>query len=127
MEHPQAWVKVNVHVDEGVASLVEALNGFPGLQTVESCQKGENEPVWVCFLYGSDNERRERPWQGIAEFTLGVLGTGLSQRGVNARTAVYVTGSGLVLGEIEVRREDLPSVEKAIQHLAGELQDYPRP
>ena len=36
--HPQVWAKVNAPVDEGVRALVEALSGFKGLQTTESCQ-----------------------------------------------------------------------------------------
>jgi hypothetical protein len=51
--HAQTWIKVNAPVDEGIASVVSALNEFKGLETLQSCQgdPGEKE-AYVYFLCG---------------------------------------------------------------------------
>ena len=51
--HPQIVVKVNAHVDEGVAELVSALSAIDGLETIESCQGGAGRGrAFVSFRYG---------------------------------------------------------------------------
>lgn len=60
--HPQVLVQTNTPVDEGIAPLVVALNQFPGILTVDSCQgggKGLNS--YVAFDV-------ESHWHALAEF-----------------------------------------------------------
>jgi len=61
--HSQVPVKINAWADEGVASLVEAVSAFPDLQTIESCQGGEQDTpnAYVIFLRG-------RNWQENGAF-----------------------------------------------------------
>lgn len=54
--HKQAWVKVNTHVDQGVAMIVEALSLFEKLRTIESCQGEDGEDARVWFVYGIEGE-----------------------------------------------------------------------
>ncbi len=50
--HHEVPVKVTAYVDEGIAHLVEALNLFPGLCTIDSCQgHGEEGLAHVFFDY----------------------------------------------------------------------------
>jgi len=51
--HEQVVVKVNAQVDKGIAPLVEALNGFDGVITLDSCERGVTGASYVFFLYGS--------------------------------------------------------------------------
>ncbi|MFH2057232.1 MAG: hypothetical protein ABIJ61_14840 [bacterium] len=55
-DHKQTWVKVNAPVDDGIASLVMALNEFEGIITVDSCQGTENEPAYVFFTCLGDGD-----------------------------------------------------------------------
>lgn len=50
--HAQTAVKVNALVDEGIAPLVEALNLFQGVLTIDSCQGGDCQKAYVWFHYG---------------------------------------------------------------------------
>ena len=43
MEHKQDSIKVNAWVDEGILPLVEVLNQFPEVMTVDSCQGEDKE------------------------------------------------------------------------------------
>ncbi len=52
MRHRETIVKVNAFADEGVAELVVALSGIPGLITLESCQGGEGRDAFVYFRLG---------------------------------------------------------------------------
>ena len=47
--HEETFVKVNARVDSGIAPLIAALNEFPGLCTVDSCEGG----AWVRFRFGT--------------------------------------------------------------------------
>jgi hypothetical protein len=51
--HQQTSVKVNAHVDQGVAQLVAALSEISALETLESCQGDDNQPAFVIFRFGS--------------------------------------------------------------------------
>jgi len=51
--HKETPVKVNAFVDEGIASLIEALSSVPSLVTLESCQGGDGRDAFVIFRLGS--------------------------------------------------------------------------
>lgn len=53
-------MKVNALVDEGIADLVAALSGVPGLVATESCQGGDGQDAYVHF--------RMRDWREVGEF-----------------------------------------------------------
>ncbi len=50
--HPEVIIKVNATVDAGIAPLVLALNQFPGLITVDSCEGDREKAAYVYFKYG---------------------------------------------------------------------------
>jgi hypothetical protein len=53
MTHRAVPVKVTCWVDEGVASLVEALNAFPAVVTLDSCENSESfGGAYVMFVAG---------------------------------------------------------------------------
>ena len=59
MTHKQVWLKVNAQCDEGILSLVSALNEIKGLMTLDSCQDGA-WGAYVFFTYGEN-------WRELAE------------------------------------------------------------
>ena len=55
--HLEVPVKVNAWVDEGIAPLVSALNDFPRVFTVASCESDDEWGAYVMFSYcGSSRE-----------------------------------------------------------------------
>jgi len=116
--HRQVSIKVNALVDQGIAELVMALNAFPALQTVESCEGTKGGP-WVCFTYG---DSRECSWKPIAEFILEFLAPRLfTAVGDAASIALRPTVNGTVLVDLTVRPEGLQSVQKAVLAIAEEF------
>lgn len=72
--HKTIPVKVNALVDEGVAPLVNALNEFPAVLTVDSCQGHNGDPAYVFFHYvGEDGGPRFAQWlnKGLHEVAEG--------------------------------------------------------
>ncbi len=47
--HDQTMIKVNVPVDDGIAPLVLALNRFPRVLTLDSCQCSQDGQAQVAF------------------------------------------------------------------------------
>src|SRR6266851_5913445 len=67
LHHRQVFVKVNAPVDEGIAALVEALNQFDGIITLDSCQRGR-EGAYVYFTFGVYLCTQDADWRQLAEF-----------------------------------------------------------
>lgn len=63
MPHKQTLVKVNAHVDEKIAPLIEALNCLPDVVTFESCETWQPGQATVLFSVGYS----PRDWQPLAE------------------------------------------------------------
>src|SRR5690242_9091203 len=60
--HVQTFVKVNAPVDEGIASVIEALALVPRLTTVASCQGDDESHGAIVYLrFGDHGEESERP------------------------------------------------------------------
>ncbi len=118
--HRQVWVKVNAHVDEGIADLIRALVSFLRLRTLESCQStAQARGGWVCFRYGEDQPGCCR---GLANFVVGYLGPGLAREvGDLANVAVVVTTCGQAQGEIAVRSGAMARVVRTVRQLAREF------
>ena len=53
--HIEVPVKVNAYVDEGIAPLVEALNGFLGVVTLDSCEGSGDSHAYVHFAIRGDS------------------------------------------------------------------------
>lgn len=116
--HPQAWVKVNAPVDKSIKDLIIALNMFPRLQTIESCQGDSNKWPWVCFYYG---EHWKHQWKELSNFVLGFFGPGIVKKvGDVCNVSIRVTENGQILGELFVNPDAIPIVTKAITKLYRE-------
>jgi len=118
--HQQVWAKVNAPVDKGVASLITALSTFPKLQTLESCENLQGW-AWVTFVYG---EHWKRPWEDLAKFVLGFLGSALARElGDRVRVSIQVTEAGLYRAEMAARIEAIPATVKLLAKLASDFSD----
>jgi hypothetical protein len=114
--HQQDLAKVNVLVDKALVELVEALNLFPALQTIESCQAANNKHPWIAFNYGKNRRR----WKDLTNFVFGYLGPKLAHAvGSSATLSVVVTENGTIQGELSIRRDAVSSVTKAVVNLCA--------
>jgi hypothetical protein len=52
--HRELPVKVTAWIDEGIVPLVLALNDLPHVETIDSCQGGEDKQAHVYFRYRGD-------------------------------------------------------------------------
>jgi hypothetical protein len=109
--HEQAWVKVNVQVDAGIASLVEALSDFPNVRTIESCE-GYGDSAWICFDCGNNN------WMELSEFVFKVIGPSLiGEFGDGVDLHVSIAESGKFLGEMTILKTIIPAVADFLKQL----------
>jgi hypothetical protein len=111
MVHEQVLVKVNAPVDRGVAPLVEALNRFPGVVSVESCEGDGEREAYVSFHYGDD-------WKQLADF-VGRLSASLGKdesaadRWFTLSVEWYAGGTD-PLGYLRVPRPHITAIAEAI-------------
>ncbi len=111
--HRQVWIKVNAQVDAGIASLIEALNAFPGIRSLESCE-GAGDAAWVCF------DCNETDWKAISEFVLAVIGPPLMAAfGDRVTLTVTITDSGLYRAEMTVDKSIISAVAEALKQIPG--------
>jgi hypothetical protein len=112
--HAQSWVKVNAQVDLGVVPLIEALNAFPELRTMESCETDGDE-AWVCFDAGTEN------WNKLAEIVFGLLGPRLMDAfGTLVRFEITMS-NGIVMAEMTVNKSIIEAASRAIREIAVKL------
>lgn len=87
--HVQTFVKVNAPVDEGIASVVDALNQIPRLHTIASCE-GNDEyheaSVWLRF-----GDRRENLSDGHPSDTIRSISTAGSTASCSSRSSPRTT------------------------------------
>ncbi len=77
-EQREVPVKVTAWVDEGIASLVVALNDLDGVVTLDSCQGGAGRPASVFFclrgghaaVFADALAGRLAPCEAVADYTL---------------------------------------------------------
>ncbi|MEW6532348.1 MAG: hypothetical protein AB1473_16075 [Thermodesulfobacteriota bacterium] len=120
MNHVQTWVKVNAPIDTGIAELVELLNEFPAVQTIESCQGTESEAAWVAFWCG---EHWRRPWEDLCEFVFGYLGPKMTATLGNAISLqVIITENGGIQGELTVQPGAMRPTVQALKLLLTNYQ-----
>ncbi len=127
VKHRVISIKVNALIDEDICGLVEALNLFPELQTIESCQGNKSNPCWISFYYG---DYRLKSWGKMAKFVFEYLGPRIMHKvGDGANIIIRVTGSGQIQGELSVRKGAISAVIKSIRELYKEFvcSNYPLP
>lgn len=64
--HTEIPVKVNAWVNEGAALLVEALNTFPDIVSLDSCEGGVDQSAYVYFEFRM-GQRAEAGCQRLVE------------------------------------------------------------
>jgi hypothetical protein len=119
--HVEIPVKVNAWVDENIAPLVVALNSFHHIQTVDSCQGGEDRPAHVMFRYVG---------KGGARFFY-AFGKQLSEKA--AKTCSYdfrlqwLTGNEEPLAELWTEPSNVRPLATAISSMAATAHGRKRP
>lgn len=118
-KHIIEWVKVNAPVDKGIKGIISALNEYPYLETIESCEGNNVIGPWVYFRYGSYWENN---WRELADFVLGFLAPHLNSLvGDDATLRIQTTPSGNIFGELSIRCGAASRVEAALKKLALEF------
>ncbi len=117
---------MNAHVDGEIRGLIEALNSFPHLRTLTSCQGTCPRGASVSFVYGEDCYDA---WKGLANFVLGWLGPRLSQKvGDAVDLSVRVTTLGDVHANLYVRPGALKLATRELKCLSRQFKrTYPTP
>jgi hypothetical protein len=112
MRHAQVWVKVNATVDAGIVEVVDALNGVPGLRTIDSCE-GDVGGRWahVYFEFGD--------WRELGAFVFEQLKPAVLQASSDASLAVETFGDH-VMGKLRIRAEAVAVVASALKQLLHE-------
>ena len=117
MPHEQTMVKVNAQVDRGIAPLVEALNRFPEVQTVSSCEGGDGREAYVAFAVG-DN------WQTIGEFIERLsmaLGEDESLSDTTFSLSIeWYAGGGTPTGYLRAPRQHIHVLAESIRSVASD-------
>jgi len=110
--HRQTWVKVNTQVDSGIAELIQALNTFPGLRTLESCESG-SESAWVCFDCGDCG------WRTLAECVFDLMGPKLvADYGDRVCLNLGIAENGTYRAEMTVNKSIISAVSESIKQIA---------
>lgn len=116
MIHEQVITKVNIPVDRGVRPLVDALNEFPNVITVESCEGKDGEDAYVSFRVGDD-------WHELGEFTENLSGgLGADPELGDAYFSLSVewyAGGDSPLGYLRVPGQHVDAVADAIRRAAS--------
>jgi hypothetical protein len=108
--HTQTLVRVRAPVDEGIASLVEALNELPGVYTTQSCEGREDGGAFVWF-------RRHEKAPETATFLVWLAQQIGPVRGV--RLAAEWGGGDTLSMELRIERPALAELEAAVRALTG--------
>ena len=104
--HEQVCVKVNAHVDEGIADLVAALNSVKGLVTIASCQGWTGVSNAHVYFYFGDWETISRfAFQEIAPAIQGIDGTSIS---------VEIFNESEPMGKLNIR-DTVPQVTQSVK------------
>lgn len=103
----QVWIKVNTHVDQGVAEIVELLSTVPNLQTVDSCQ-GDPGEAYVYF--------RLEAWEALGKFLFEVIEPALRSEAECSASMESLNGTG-PLGKPGLGAESSSDVFSALKEV----------
>jgi hypothetical protein len=105
--HRAVLVKVNAHVDEGIAVVVRLLNEFPSLRTLNSCEGNHRTSAFIDFRYGESHLDSTR---FLVWLSRSLVGTGASV------TAALGGGESLTL-TLSVPHRALRELERDLREL----------
>ena len=103
-------VKVNAFVDEGVAPLVEALNQFEKVETIDSCQGYGGRPACVYFRFRGTPREFLTFLQGLSVN----LGTRLDSCCDYSLRAEWLAGAKEPRGQLWARLDYVPRLAEAL-------------
>lgn len=111
--HEQTWVKVNTTVDTKIAPLIETLNCFEGLETLQSCQGDVGgKGGYVYFTCGD--------WRSLCRFVFETIGPKLKNRADDDVTlTVEVTGADFPMARIGFRAEAIGVIVSALKEVVS--------
>jgi len=113
MIHSQTVVKVNAYVDKGIADIVQTLNNFKKLYTIESCE-GTSES-FILFKYDNDN------WENMAKFIFEFLAPKLTTVfGDNIDISMRMNSLGNIQGELLIKKPILKKFDKYLKKIICE-------
>src|SRR5439155_20836211 len=95
-------VKVNARVDVEIAELVAALNRYPNLQTLQSCEGEPGGEAYVFFTCGS--------WQSTCEFLFGKIAPALSAKIDDETLRIEVFVNADRVGRIDFKPETIGDI-----------------
>jgi len=108
--HKQVVVKVNAFADETIAPLVEALNRFERIETIDSCQGYGGRPAYVYFRFrGSPRE-----FLVFLQRLSVNLGTRLDSCCDYSVRAEWLAGAKEPRGQLWVRSDYVPILAEAL-------------
>ena len=108
--HAQTIVKANVAVDSGIARLVAALNEFPEVQTLDSCQ-GE-AGVFDAYVY-----LKCADWKTTCEFLFGRLAPAMKDEIDGETLKIEVFGNEDPVGKLTFPTGSIDELTVLIQRM----------
>lgn len=119
-QHHEILVKVNAWIDKGVAPLVESLNLFEGVVTLDSCEGCNGDPAYVYFrcCSGSKDVEPER----TIKFVIWLATALRSQPNpltVEYRLRLDWLTSEEPMAELTTQRENVPTLAAKIAELSS--------
>jgi hypothetical protein len=118
MGHKEAPLKVNAYVDEGVLPLVAALNEFPNIITLSSCEGDGQQKAFVAFAVANAD------WKETGDF-LAYLSSklrevpGLCDESAFSLSLDWYAGGDTPSAYIRVPRHCVERLAHAIRDLAA--------
>ena len=117
MPHKQKMIKVNTYVDEGIADLIETLNCFKKLRTIESCE-GQRRAT-IIFTYGQGK------WNTMASFIFKFLAPKLIRGfGNKIDLSMRMNSFKKLQGELLVERSALPAFTNYLKKIVALNTEY---
>ena len=118
IRHRQINVKVNAQVDRGIAPLVEALNEYPNVATVSSCEGSKGENAFVAFIVGDD-------WRQLCAF-VDMLSPALGQNDKVtdlpfSLSVEWYAGGKTPAGYLRVPRQHIHALADAVRSAAANV------
>lgn len=113
--HRQVKVKVNAQVDEHIAPVIEALNHFENVVTVDSCQGKDDSKAYVYFTHSGSSGELLTFVDKFAASLNGYLNTREDEYRLRVE---WMAGSGTPLAELLMEQESISRLAHAIVAIA---------
>jgi tRNA(Phe) wybutosine-synthesizing methylase Tyw3 len=128
MRHQQVPVKVNALVDRGVSTLVKALNEFPNVATLSSCEGKGRERAFVAFTIPQTDWKQTGDFVAKLSNELGEV-PGLADATAFSLSLEWYAGGDVPSAYLRVPRRGVERLASAIKNIAASKTNHraPRP